>query len=82
MIAEWDTNRLLLSDRFKTVDPQLFASLRFALQDTNIEIIPGTSDIWCRDYTPVQLSDNSFCQFTYRPDYLKGFEHLITPSAR
>lgn len=28
---------------------------------------------------PVQLSEDSFCQFVYRPDYLRGYEHLITP---
>ena len=78
MIAEWDTNHLFLSDRLEGVAPQLVAGLRSALDGAAIEVIPETSDIWCRDYMPVQLSENSFCQFTYRPDYLKGFEHLIT----
>lgn len=82
MIAEWDTNCLFLSDRLEVGDPQLVAGLRSALDRTVIEVIPETSDIWCRDYMPVQLSENCFCQFIYRPDYLKDFEHLITPSAR
>ena len=82
MLAEWDTNRLFLSDRLEGVDPQLVAGLRSALDAPTIEVIPETSDIWCRDYMPVQLSENSFCQFVYRPDYLKGFEHLITPPDR
>ena len=82
MNAEWETNRLFLSDRLEGVAPQLVAGLRSALDGAAIEVIPETSDIWCRDYMPVQLSENSFCQFIYRPDYLKGFEHLITPPAR
>lgn len=82
MIAEWDTNCLFVSDRLEKDDPLLFASLRSALHGNAIEFITETSDIWCRDYMPVQLSENSFCQFTYRPDYLKGFVHLITPPAR
>lgn len=82
MFAEWDTNRLFLSDRLEGVDPELVANLRSAIDGADIEVIPETCDIWCRDYMPVQLSENSFCQFTYRPDYLKGFEHLITPPDR
>ncbi len=64
MIAEWDTNCLFLSDRLELGDSQLEAGLRSALDRTVIEVIPETSDIWCRDYMPVQLSENSFCQFT------------------
>lgn len=28
---------------------------------------------------PVQLDESRYCQFVYRPDYLRGYEHLITP---
>ena len=70
MIAEWDTNCLFVSDRLEKDYPLLFAGLRSALHSNAIEFITETSDIWCRDYMPVQLSENSFCQFTYRPDYL------------
>lgn len=80
MIPDWETDRLFISDRLEASDLQVVAGLRSAL--TDVEVIPETSDIWCRDYMPVQLSVNSFCQFTYRPDYLHGFEHLITPPAR
>jgi hypothetical protein len=67
MIADWDTNRLFLSDRLEAGDPQLVASLRSAVDGAAVEVIPETSDVWCRDYMPVQLSENSFCQFTYQP---------------
>ena len=42
--------------------------------------LPGTRDIWCRDYMPVQVAEGRFVQFVYRPDYLAaGYEHLVTP---
>ena len=50
-----------------------------ALNGVPIEVIPGTADIWCRDYMPIQLDQDRFCQFVYAPDYLRGYEHLITP---
>jgi agmatine deiminase len=82
MIAEWEADRFFLSDRLEERHPHLVASLRSALDGAAIEVIPETSDIWCRDYMPIQLGNDTFCQFIYRPDYLKGFEHLITPPAR
>jgi hypothetical protein len=79
MIADWDTDHLFLSDRLENEEPALFTSLRSVLKDVPIDIVPGTSDIWCRDYMPVQLDENTFCQFVYAPDYLRGFERLVTP---
>lgn len=79
MFADWETNRLFISDRLGVTDPQVVVGLRAIFH--NMEVIPNTSDIWCRDYMPVQLADDTFCQFIYRPDYLKGFEHLITQPA-
>jgi agmatine/peptidylarginine deiminase len=79
MIAEWDTNNLFLSDRLVDEEPALVADLHAVLGGVSIDLIPGTQDIWCRDYMPVQVGEDSFCQFVYRPDYLQGHEHLITP---
>src|ERR1700722_3768473 len=78
MIPDWETNHLFLSDRLEAEEPSLFASLRSALAGVPIETIPGTADIWCRDYMPVQVTQDRFCQFVYAPDYLRGFEGLIT----
>jgi len=82
MIAEWDTNHLFLSDRLEKDEPALVPSLRTALKGVTSDIIPGTSDIWCRDYMPIQLDEGRFCQFVYDPDYLRGYEHLVTPPER
>src|SRR5947208_3361278 len=78
VIAEWDTDHLFLSDRLENKEPALFASLRSALKGVSVDIIPGTADIWCRDYMPIQLDENSFCQFMYAPDYLRNYQHLVT----
>ena len=78
MIAGWDTDTLFVSDLLEKKHPALFASLDSALDGLPIEVIPGTADIWCRDYMPVQLDRDRFCQFVYAPDYLRGYEELTT----
>jgi agmatine deiminase len=82
MIPEWETNYLFLSDRLEKHFPTLFANLCSLLNCVSIEIIPDTSDIWCRDYMPIQIEEGLFCRFVYSPDYLLGHEHLITPAEK
>ena len=79
MIPDWETNHLFLSDRLENQFPALFANLRSVLKCVTIDIIPGTNDIWCRDFMPIQLDGNRFCQFRYNPDYLRKYQNLITP---
>jgi agmatine deiminase len=79
MIADWDANTLFVSDLLEKKYPALVTSLQAALIGVPIEIITGTADIWCRDYMPIQLAQDRFCQFVYSPDYLRGHEELITP---
>ncbi len=45
-------------------------------------LLPGTKDIWCRDYMPIQTAKNRFIQFNYAPSYLKGYKHLITDTKK
>ena len=82
IIAEWDTDTPFVSDLLEKKHPAVFASLTSALNDLPIEVIPGTADIWCRDYMPVQLDQDRFCQFVYFPDCLRRFEHLVPPHKR
>ena len=45
--------------------------------DIPLRTIPGTLDVWCRDYLPVQVAGDRFVQFRYEPDYLTGkYRHL------
>jgi len=78
MIPDWETNHLFISDRLEEVEPQLFAFLK-SHGGFKTSVIQGTHDIWCRDFMPIQLDESEFSQFIYSPDYLRGFEHLITP---
>jgi agmatine/peptidylarginine deiminase len=78
MIADWDTDSVFVSDRLEAAEPGLLARLRSALDGVPIDIIAGTADFWCRDYMPVQVSEGSFFQFVYAPDYLRGFDALVT----
>ncbi len=41
-------------------------------------LLEGTKDIWCRDYMPIQKSDDEFIQFRYEPSYLQDDLHLQT----
>ncbi len=38
----------------------------------------GTADIWTRDWAPIQRHDGVFVSYTYRPDYLRGYQGLVT----
>ncbi len=61
--------------------PDLWSRLVVVLDDAGVphRLIEGTRDIWVRDFMPVQVSEDEFVLFDYRPDYLRGHEHLITP---
>lgn len=71
MIAEWETKTLFVSDLLEEREPALVASLQSALEGVPIDFIPGTADIWCRDYMPIQLDQDHFCQFVYAPDWIR-----------
>tara|TARA_R110001592_G_scaffold243783_1_gene504847 strand:+ start:89730 stop:90578 length:849 start_codon:yes stop_codon:yes gene_type:complete len=40
--------------------------------------LQGTKDIWCRDYMPIQVSENRYVQFRYEPSYLDIYDELRT----
>ncbi len=41
-------------------------------------MIPGTKDVWVRDFMPLQLDEDRFLQFRYDPDYLRDSPELRT----
>ncbi|MEK0337974.1 MAG: agmatine deiminase family protein, partial [Nitrosopumilus sp.] len=55
-----------------------FSELKRILLDYNIQLreLEYTNDIWCRDYMPVQINNNTFLKYRYDPDYLKSKEHI------
>ena len=84
MVTDRDTNFLYLSSLIRE-RPELnsfWKNLENALTSAGIRygFIEYTSDIWCRDYMPVQVADDRLVQFTYYPSYCDHdkLRHLIT----
>lgn len=75
MILNKDTNTVYFSDklfndnRFKATSIQLTEILR--KHGIGYKTVLGTNDIWCRDYMPIQVKEDTFVQFRYEPSYLK-----------
>ena len=81
MIADWDTDTVLISDLLHQRYPKIERELRRILQKHDVPMLTvrGTQDIWIRDYAPLQIQRGQFLQFRYHPDYLlERHEHTIT----
>ena len=81
MIADWDTDTVIVSDLLQQRFPNIERDLRTILQkhDVLLLTVEGTKDIWIRDYAPLQIKRGQFVQFRYYPDYLRDDdEHTIT----
>jgi len=74
MIADHETNVVYVADTLERRFPSVFGGLKAILEQHGIPLrtISGTRDIWCRDYMPIQVSEDRFVQFRYAPDYLTG----------
>ena len=73
MINDYNTNEVWLSPWLQNEFPEIFAGLTAILKKHNVGcgLIPDTNDLWCRDYMPIQIDDDRFVCYTYRPDYLR-----------
>lgn len=73
MVFENDTNYVYFSSLLTTQDKYsgFWRKLEGILKKEKIlfGFIEGTRDIWCRDYMPIQISENDFVQFKFFPDY-------------
>ena len=79
MIADHETNVVFVADTLERQFPAVSSGLKDILGRHGIplRIIPGTQSVWCRDYMPIQVSEDRFVQFRYAPDYLTGkYRHL------
>lgn len=80
MITGTETNIVYFSELIQT-NPEYtsaFGRIKHILDKHNIsyKFLKGTKDIWCRDYMPIQIDDNKFIQFKYKPSYLDNYTHL------
>ena len=80
MLTDLEVDLVYVSDRLRPAFPALSDRLGNALGDHGIALkeLGGTKDVWCRDYMPIQVGCGEFVRFRYDPDYLRGYEHLIT----
>lgn len=76
-VYDWDTNFVFISEKLKSFDPVFHEDLISLFETMDIEYgyLPNTKDIWCRDYMPIQLTQNNFLGYKYEPDYLKNSFH-------
>jgi agmatine deiminase len=74
MIADGETNVVFVANTLERRFPAVYRGLASILGEHGIPLrtIPGTLDVWCRDYLPIQVAEDRFVQFRYEPDYLTG----------
>jgi agmatine deiminase len=44
----------------------------------NCELLYNTMDVWARDYMPIQLTNDVYLGYTYKPDYLIDYPNCVT----
>ncbi len=80
-----DTNTVFFSEWLKNDFPKLYGELHTILEKYHVphDTLNYTKDYWCRDYMPIQVSDNTFIQYKYHPDYLlknsKNSQYITDP---
>jgi agmatine deiminase len=79
MITDAESDFLFLSDKLKA-RAGFYHELTTTLNANNIAFacLPQTKDIWAVDYMPVQVHRETFVQFRYDPDYLRGKKWIST----
>jgi agmatine deiminase len=72
MITDAQTNFVYFSERLKDKHSNFVNELTKILNRHGYEpkFLKNTNDIWCRDYMPVQVSENKFVEYRFDPDYL------------
>lgn len=71
MLPESNTNFVYIADSLKVFFPGTYTRLTRLFAEMEIEWgeIPGTKDIWARDFMPIQTERNEFVMYRYWPDY-------------
>lgn len=74
-----EESTVYLSDKLPERYPKICENLTNILKKHNVNytFIEGTSDIWCRDYMPIQTKSGKLIQFRYEPSYLEGKQEYI-----
>jgi len=72
MIIDCQTNFIFIADTLSSKYSGFAKEFVSKLEEAKISfgILPKTKDVWAVDYMPVQISEDKFIRFTYKPDYL------------
>jgi agmatine/peptidylarginine deiminase len=78
MITDNLTTNVFFSDLLPKKCPILNQHIAEALEANGIHYayLSETKDIWCRDFMPIQVEEDSFVFFKYTPDYLQDPYYL------
>lgn len=77
MITDNQTNKIYFSPALEKECPVLWDSIHKALMVRGIRhgfLMNEPKYFWCRDYMPIQIADDKFISYTFKPDYLLEFE--------
>lgn len=75
MIFDQQTNTVYFSNNLPEEFPKEFVQLAGIIKESGykVKFLVGADDFYCRDFMPVQVSENDFVQFVFNPQaYLKG----------
>jgi len=78
MIIDQQTTTVYFSNELEEENYKKFNQLRSIIEDNGYKtkLLIETEDFYCRDYMPVQISENDFVQFVFRPEaYLEEHEY-------
>lgn len=76
MILSNQTDKVYFSSHLKSDYPVFFNRIKAVLEQYGIEVelLLDTTDYWCRDYMPLQVTEDRFVKYKYFPDYLNNDE--------
>ena len=83
-ITDDKTNKVYISSLIDKIDGDLDINTCSELKDCILKFCPdceslyNTRDVWARDYMPIQLTENIYLSFIYRPDYLVDYIKCTT----
>lgn len=72
MITDERTNKIYFSPYLERECPKLWTSIHAALTKRKVRhgLLKFPNYIWCRDYMPIQITDDIFVAYRFEPDYL------------
>lgn len=84
MITDNQTNKIYFSPALQQECPRLWESIHSALTERKIRhglLRLDPKYMWCRDYMPIQIADDKYVAYHFKPDYLvkykKRYEYAL-----